>query len=72
MVSFASGVSEQMAHTGGGAFSPPAGLQVRFSYTCNLIDAETPYSVHTRTGFNGQTYELVFSDELKTTGIRQT
>jgi len=29
-----------------------------------LIDTDTPQSVRSRTGFDGQTYELVFSDEF--------
>ncbi|OBZ77829.1 Beta-glucan synthesis-associated protein KRE6 [Grifola frondosa] len=33
-----------------------------------LIDPETPDSAKTRTGFDGQQYELVFSDEFNTDG----
>jgi beta-glucanase (GH16 family) len=33
-----------------------------------LIDPETPQSVYTRTGFDGEEYELVFSDEFNTPG----
>lgn len=33
-----------------------------------LIDPDTPASVHTRTGFDGQTYQLVFSDEFNKDG----
>jgi len=30
-----------------------------------LIDSDTPQSAYTRTGFDGQEYKLVFSDEVK-------
>lgn len=33
-----------------------------------LIDLDTPDSAKTRTGFDGQEYELVFSDEFNTDG----
>ena len=33
-----------------------------------LIDRDTPDSAKTRTGFDGQEYELVFSDEFNTDG----
>lgn len=33
-----------------------------------LIDVDTPESAKTRTGFDGQAYELVFSDEFNTDG----
>lgn len=33
-----------------------------------LIDADTPDSAKTRTGFDGQDYELVFSDEFNVDG----
>jgi beta-glucanase (GH16 family) len=33
-----------------------------------LIDPDTPRSAHTRTGFDGQDYELVFSDEFNVDG----
>ena len=33
-----------------------------------MIDADTPQSVRSRTGFDGQTYELVFSDEFNKPG----
>ncbi|GAA6011375.1 hypothetical protein JCM10207_008318 [Rhodosporidiobolus poonsookiae] len=33
-----------------------------------LIDADTPMSAYTRTGFDGEEYELVFSDEFNTPG----
>ena len=33
-----------------------------------LVDPETPDSAKTRTGFDGQDYELVFSDEFNTDG----
>lgn len=33
-----------------------------------LVDPETPDSAKTRTGFDGQEYELVFSDEFNTDG----
>ena len=32
------------------------------------IDTETPDSAKTRTGYDGQQYELVFSDEFNTPG----
>ena len=32
----------------------------------DLIDTETPQQVDTRTGFDGQSYELIFSDKLNT------
>lgn len=32
------------------------------------IDADTPQNVRTRTGFDGQTYNLVFSDEFNKDG----
>jgi hypothetical protein len=34
----------------------------------NLIDKDTPSSAKTRTGFDGQEYELVFSDEFEVDG----
>ncbi|KAM0753117.1 family 16 glycoside hydrolase [Meredithblackwellia eburnea MCA 4105] len=34
----------------------------------NLIDSDTPQSAYTRTGFDGKTYNLVFSDEFNTDG----
>ena len=34
----------------------------------DMIDSETPKSAMTRTGFDGQDYELVFSDEFNTPG----
>ncbi|GAA5974252.1 hypothetical protein JCM11641_003355 [Rhodosporidiobolus odoratus] len=34
----------------------------------SLVDADTPKSVYTRTGFDGEDYELVFSDEFNTDG----
>ena len=34
----------------------------------DLVDAETPQSAHSRTGFDGNTYELIFSDEFNTPG----
>ncbi|KAF8599626.1 glycoside hydrolase family 16 protein [Ceratobasidium sp. AG-I] len=34
----------------------------------NLIDKDTPSSARTRTGFDGQEYELVFSDEFNVDG----
>ncbi|GAA5903037.1 hypothetical protein JCM6882_009675 [Rhodosporidiobolus microsporus] len=33
-----------------------------------LIDADTPDNAYTRTGFDGEKYELVFSDEFNTDG----
>jgi hypothetical protein len=30
----------------------------------NLIDVTTPQSAYQRTGFDGETYNLVFSDEV--------
>jgi hypothetical protein len=33
-----------------------------------LVDVETPDSAKTRTGFDGKTYKLVFSDEFNTEG----
>lgn len=33
-----------------------------------MIDPDTPEDVYTRTGFDGQEYELVFSDEFETPG----
>lgn len=33
-----------------------------------LIDADTPQSAYSRTGFDGQGYSLVFSDEFNTEG----
>lgn len=33
-----------------------------------LIDSDTPQSAYTRTGFDGQEYKLVFSDEFNTDG----
>ncbi|GAA5962832.1 hypothetical protein JCM3765_001538 [Sporobolomyces pararoseus] len=33
-----------------------------------LIDSDTPSSAYTRTGFDGQEYKLVFSDEFNTPG----
>ncbi|KAI5480774.1 glycoside hydrolase family 16 protein [Pseudohyphozyma bogoriensis] len=33
-----------------------------------LVDADTPQSAYTRTGFDGETYNLVFSDEFNTDG----
>ncbi|GAA6061183.1 hypothetical protein JCM10212_002396 [Sporobolomyces blumeae] len=33
-----------------------------------LIDKDTPQSAYTRTGFDGETYNLVFSDEFETEG----
>lgn len=33
-----------------------------------MIDPDTPQDVYTRTGFDGQEYELVFSDEFETPG----
>ena len=30
-----------------------------------LIDSDTPSSAYTRTGFDGQEYKLVFSDEVR-------
>jgi hypothetical protein len=33
-----------------------------------LIDGDTPQSVRSRTGFDGQTYQLVFSDEFNKAG----
>ena len=32
------------------------------------IDADTPKSAHTRKGFDGFDYEIVFSDEFNTPG----
>jgi beta-glucanase (GH16 family) len=34
----------------------------------DLIDRDTPQSAMTRTGFDGQEYDLVFSDEFNTDG----
>jgi len=34
-----------------------------------LIDSDTPQSAYTRTGFDGQEYKLVFSDEVSFLGI---
>lgn len=34
----------------------------------DLVDTQTPQSAHSRTGFDGQPYELVFSDEFNTDG----
>ena len=34
----------------------------------SLIDSTTPSNAYTRTGFDGQDYELVFSDEFNTDG----
>ncbi|GAA5974160.1 hypothetical protein JCM11641_003473 [Rhodosporidiobolus odoratus] len=34
----------------------------------SLIDPDTPQEVYSRTGFDGQKYELVFSDEFNTDG----
>ncbi|GFZ52315.1 Beta-glucan synthesis-associated protein KRE6, partial [Saitozyma sp. JCM 24511] len=34
----------------------------------SLIDADTPNSAYTRTGFDGETYNLVFSDEFNKDG----
>lgn len=38
------------------------------SYVCrkqaDLIDADTPQNARSRTGFDGMTYDLVFSDEF--------
>jgi hypothetical protein len=31
----------------------------------SLIDADTPTDLYTRTGFDGETYNLVFSDEVR-------
>jgi beta-glucan synthesis-associated protein KRE6 len=33
-----------------------------------LIDPDTPKSAKTRTGFDGQEYDLVFSDEFNVDG----
>lgn len=33
-----------------------------------MVDPETPESAKTRTGFDGEDYELVFSDEFNTDG----
>ena len=33
-----------------------------------MVDKDTPQSAMTRTGFDGQEYELVFSDEFNTDG----
>ena len=33
-----------------------------------LIDSDTPSSAYTRTGTDGQTYNLVFSDEFENDG----
>jgi beta-glucanase (GH16 family) len=33
-----------------------------------LVDSETPHNARTRTGFDGQKYNLVFSDEFNTDG----
>ncbi|GAA5855826.1 hypothetical protein JCM8547_000376 [Rhodosporidiobolus lusitaniae] len=34
----------------------------------SLVDADTPQEAYTRTGFDGEDYELVFSDEFNTAG----
>jgi hypothetical protein len=34
----------------------------------NLIDQDTPANVRSRTGFDGKSYDLVFSDEFNTDG----
>jgi beta-glucan synthesis-associated protein KRE6 len=34
----------------------------------DLIDTQTPKEAHTRTGFDGIEYNLVFSDEFNTPG----
>jgi beta-glucanase (GH16 family) len=34
----------------------------------SLIDRDTPSSAYTRTGFDGETYNLVFSDEFNMDG----
>ena len=34
-----------------------------------LIDSDTPQAAYTRTGFDGQEYKLVFSDEVSFLGI---
>jgi len=40
----------------------------RIRTNADMIDADTPQSVRSRTGFDGQTYELVFSDEFNKPG----
>lgn len=34
----------------------------------SMVDNDTPTSVYTRTGYDGEEYELVFSDEFNTDG----
>jgi beta-glucanase (GH16 family) len=34
----------------------------------SMVDKDTPTSVYTRTGYDGEEYELVFSDEFNTDG----
>lgn len=34
----------------------------------SMVDKDTPTSVYTRTGYDGEDYELVFSDEFNTDG----
>lgn len=34
----------------------------------DMVDSETPKTAMSRTGFDGQEYELVFSDEFNTPG----
>jgi beta-glucanase (GH16 family) len=34
----------------------------------DLIDTKTPQDARARTGFDGQAYDLVFSDEFNTSG----
>ena len=37
----------------------------------SLIDVDTPASVRSRIGFDGETYNLVFSDEVRLKLVRQ-
>lgn len=34
----------------------------------SVVDSDTPRSVYTRTGFDGEAYNLVFSDEFNKDG----
>lgn len=45
-----------------------SGQVTSFDNVPSLIDADTPQSAYTRTGTDGRTYNLVFSDEFNTDG----
>ncbi|KAI0687091.1 beta-glucan synthesis-associated [Cytidiella melzeri] len=58
----------KLAFAGNTATSPTEATPVTAFAMPQIIDPETPDNAKTRTGFDGQKYELVFSDEFNTDG----